>query len=305
MKLDVKLETHVILIPVVADGTNSPQMVGQAGVMVVAGDFRIDKALSHDRVGTSAHLVFVMQRPIFEHDFGRGPGKAHTLCSPRIASPIGNDPTCGMADKLPISARSAVHVIPSGFDPERFPWPWPSQSVSAHRKLQILFAGVLNEYMKGFHVLQEACARLWQKRRDFELVATGDSAGQLDPVTRLIGWQSQAELPQRIREADVLIFPTIAEEALGRTAVEAMGVGRPVIASRIGGLPFTVADGLTGLLFEPGNVGELAAKIELLLDSPGLREQMGSAGRKRFEERHLWPTIVEKEYRRLLRPLRK
>ena len=79
-----------------------------------------------------------------------------------------------------------------------------------------------------------------------------------------------------------------------------MGAARPVIASRIGGLPFTVAEGATGLLFEPGNVDDLAAKIETLLDDPAPRERMGQAARKRFEEHFTWETIIEKHYRRLL-----
>ena len=77
----------------------------------------------------------------------------------------------------------------------------------------------------------------------------------------------------------MVVVPTIAQEALGRTAVEAMGVGRPVVASRLGGLPFTVVDGATGLLCEPGNPDDLARKLEILLDDPGLRERLdGSAG---------------------------
>ncbi len=158
--------------------------------------------------------------------------------------------------------------------------------------------------MKGFRVLHTACAKLWEKRQDFEIIATSDPPGQVDPMTRFIGWQPQSELPKHLRNADFLVFPTIAEEALGRSAVEAMGVGRPVIASRIGGLPFTVTDGLTGLLFEPGNVFDLAEKIETLLDNHALRIRMGSAGRKRFQENFTWDTIIDKHYRRLFAPIR-
>lgn len=66
------------------------------------------------------------------------------------------------------------------------------------------------------------------------MIVTADpSQGPADPFIKYIGWQSQTDLPRRIREADVLVFPTVAEEGLWRTPVEAMGVGRPVIASRI------------------------------------------------------------------------
>ena len=79
----------------------------------------------------------------------------------------------------------------------------------------IFFAGLVNEYMKGFHVLHAACAKLWEKRQDFELVATADPAGQFDSMTRFVGWLSQEELPNHIRQAGFLVFPTIAEEGAG------------------------------------------------------------------------------------------
>jgi glycosyltransferase involved in cell wall biosynthesis len=198
----------------------------------------------------------------------------------------------------------AVHIVPSGFDPARFPWPWPDETQRAPGSRAIIFfAGLVEEYMKGFRVLHAAGARLWEKRQDFEIVATHDPPGQFDPMTRFVGWLSQDELPRQLRQADIVVFPTIAEEALGRTAVEAMGVGRPVIASRIGGLPFTVVEGLTGLLFEPGNDEQLASKINLLLDDPDLHEWMGQAARRRFVEEFTWDAVIEKHYRQLLRPV--
>jgi glycosyltransferase involved in cell wall biosynthesis len=195
-----------------------------------------------------------------------------------------------------------VQVVTAGMDPARFPWPWPDEPAQQTTKKvrTIFFAGLVEEWMKGFHVLHDACARLWQRRHDFELMATGDPPGSVDAFTRFVGWLSQEDLPRHLRSADMLIMPTIAQEALGRTAVEAMAVGRPVIASRIGGLPTTVADGATGLLFEPGDTADLARKIEMLLDDPDLRQRLGLAGRRRFEEYYAWPIIIERHYRPLL-----
>jgi glycosyltransferase involved in cell wall biosynthesis len=102
------------------------------------------------------------------------------------------------------------------------------------------------EAMKGFQVLHGACERLWQERQDFELVATGEPAGQIDPFTRFTGWVSQEDLPRHYHAADIVVVPTVAQEALGRTAVEAMAAGRTVVASRLGGLPFTVLMGRRG-----------------------------------------------------------
>jgi glycosyltransferase involved in cell wall biosynthesis len=61
-----------------------------------------------------------------------------------------------------------------------------------------------------------------------------------------------------------------------------------------------VADGATGLLCEPGDPADLARKLETLLDDAALRERMGLAGRRRFEDHYAWPVIIERHYRPLL-----
>ncbi len=192
-----------------------------------------------------------------------------------------------------------VHVIPSGFDPARFPWP-AAPEPEVNRPKRMLFAGLIQEPMKGFSVLHEACQHLWSQRRDFVLQATADPLGRLDEFTEFVGWQSQSDLPGTLRAADIVVCPTVAEEALGRTAVEAMGVGRPVVASRIGGLPFTVLDEATGLLCEPNDPRDLARQLGRLLDNAALRQRFGEAGRRRFESHYTWPAILTQHYRPLL-----
>ena len=194
-----------------------------------------------------------------------------------------------------------VRVVTAGMDPARFPWPPSGEpTLRTPGRITILFAGIPEEWMKGFHVLRAAGELLWRRRRDFEVIATGQAQEESDPFIRFIGWQSQETLPSYLRACDILVMPTIAQEALGRTAVEAMAAGRPVVASRIGGLPFTVLDGATGLLCEPGDPEDLAKKLETLLDSAELRERLGLAGRRRFEEHYAWPVIIERHYRPLL-----
>lgn len=195
-----------------------------------------------------------------------------------------------------------VRVVTAGMDPARFPWPFPVDKLPARTpgRFRIVFAGLTQEWMKGFHVLQAASKRLWERRRDFEVVATDTPPeGGPEPWAVYIGWQSQDALPAQLAAADIVVVPTVAQEALGRTAVEAMAVGRPVVASRLGGLPFTVADGSTGLLCEPGDPVDLATKLSTLLDDETLRARMGNAGRQRFEAHYTWPAIVGKHYRPL------
>ncbi len=200
-----------------------------------------------------------------------------------------------------------VRVVPWGMDPARFPWPpeTPSSGPSGHLpprggKATLFMAAVAGELMKGFHVAHEACRLLRQTRSDFELVVTFDPPGQIDEFTRSVGWCSQDDLPRHYRDAGICLVPTIAQEGLSRTSVEAMASGIPVIASRIGGLPYTVSDGATGLLFEPGDAADMASKIARLLDDPALARRMGLAGRRRFEEEFTWQTVIEQYYRPLL-----
>ena len=167
------------------------------------------------------------------------------------------------------------------------------------RATRLFMAAVAGETIKGYHVAHEACRILRQSRADFELVVTFDPPGPIDEFTRSVGWCSLAELPRHYREADICLVPTIAQDSLSRTSVEAMASGIPVIASRIGGLPYTVTDGVTGLLFEPGDPADLARKIGQLLDDPELRRRMGLAGRKRFEEDFVWEDVIDRYFRPL------
>lgn len=193
----------------------------------------------------------------------------------------------------------AVRVVTAGMDPARFPYPFPPDRAAPRTpgRARVLFAGLTREWMKGFAVLREAARRLRQTRDDFEVVATDDPPdGEPGGDARYVGWQAQEDLPAHLAGADVVALPTVAQEALGRTAVEAMAAGRPVVASRLGGLPFTVADEATGLLAEPGDPADLAAKLARLLDDPALRARLGAAGRRRFEDHYAWEVIVRRHY---------
>jgi len=94
----------------------------------------------------------------------------------------------------------------------------------------------------------------------------------------------------------VFVLPSIWYEGFPNTLLEAMAFAKPVICSRIGGLPEIVDDGITGLLFEPGNADDLAEKIRYLWDNPELRKKMGHAGR----EKALREYSPEKYYERLM-----
>jgi len=68
--------------------------------------------------------------------------------------------------------------------------------------------------------------------------------------------------------------------------MEALALGKPVVASDLSGIPELVRDGETGLLVPPGDAGRLADALELLLGDAGLRERLGEAGRRLVRERY-------------------
>ena len=196
-----------------------------------------------------------------------------------------------------------VEVVTWGMDPERFPSPIDEvdDPLSRHDGVfRILFAGLASESIKGAHVVREACNQLRTRRKRFELLLTDNRNGETPSHERWLGWQTQSQLPQWYHRTDVTVVPTIAPDGLSRTSVEAMAAGRPVVASRIGGLPFSVEDGRTGLLFAPGNAADLASQLERLIDDESLRTRLGQAGRREFERRFTWESVIEKQYRPLL-----
>lgn len=94
----------------------------------------------------------------------------------------------------------------------------------------------------------------------------------------------EARVFDLMNAADVLVLPSIANEDLPNVVLEAAYLGKPMVASRIAGTPEQIVDGETGLLVEPGDEPGLARAIASLAGSAELRERMGAAARRRFEE---------------------
>ena len=97
--------------------------------------------------------------------------------------------------------------------------------------------------------------------------------------------------------ADILCQVSRWEEVFGWVIAEAMAYRRPVVATRVGGIPELLTDGDTGFLVERGDVEGLATKLLTLIDNPGRRRSMGIAGRARVDERF----DLRKNVSRLLR----
>jgi glycosyltransferase involved in cell wall biosynthesis len=196
---------------------------------------------------------------------------------------------------------SRTRIIYGGADPDRF-----SPDRDAVRR-GVLFVGRVTPH-KGVDRLIEALPE------DAELRVAGAAGHDPDPPERdypsllrrlaarrrvqFLGAVPDSNLPALYRRAQVVALPSVqrtrygrdiaVSELLGLAALEAMASGTPVVASRIGGLPEVIEDRVTGFLVEPGDVGELGARLAEVLADRRLAERLGRNGRERVLETFTW-----------------
>ncbi|MBU4502983.1 MAG: glycosyltransferase family 4 protein, partial [Nanoarchaeota archaeon] len=104
------------------------------------------------------------------------------------------------------------------------------------------------------------------------------------PNVKILGFKHGEELEDLTKNAKAIVIPSELYENYPFAGLEAMAYGKPIIASRIGGIPEQVEDGVTGFLFEPFDENDLAAKIDLLNSlSKEEIEKMGRKARKKVE----------------------
>ena len=150
---------------------------------------------------------------------------------------------------------------------------------------------------KGQLLLVEAAALLKQDGVSFELVLAGDGEMRdaieaaivrhgLGNSVRITGWVDSATVRREMLEARALVLPSFAE-GLPVVIMEAMAVGRPVVTTRIAGIPELVREGVDGWLVPPGDIVELKrAMKECLQASPERLLEMGRAANERVRARH-------------------
>ncbi len=127
-------------------------------------------------------------------------------------------------------------------------------------------------------------------------------AHELGVMRRCLFLGYQEEVGRYYDAIDVLVLPS-ANEGTPVSVIEALAAARPVVATRVGGTPDVVRDGVDGFLVEPGDVDAISARLAELAGDPELRARMGAAGRERVGERYAVGRLVadtERLYRSLL-----
>lgn len=198
----------------------------------------------------------------------------------RAISSFTTDKVCRIVPEKPII------VFPTYTDIELF-LEEPDESVNPGEAM-VLFVGAL-VYLKGVHRLLEAMAevRRQQPQAHLVIIGQGDYRDQLERQVGSLGLtgavefvapMSQVALRDYMRRCRLLVLPSLSE-GLGRVLIEAMACGRPVIGTRVGGIPDLIQDGVNGYLVPPGEVAPLADRIVYLLAHPDEAAEMGARGR--------------------------
>jgi glycosyltransferase involved in cell wall biosynthesis len=188
-------------------------------------------------------------------------------------------------------ARSVL-VLENGVDLERFltiPLPAPGRLVTVRR------VGVVANLrpVKGLETVLEAAARLASAYPDvvWEVAGEGEHRAVLEQAIREKGLVDRVSLPGALVDIPaflaglaVAVLPSRAE-GMSNALLEYMAAGRPIAATAVGGNRELIRDGVDGLLVPPDDAIALAQAVGRLLDDPGLACRMGTAARRRAQER--------------------
>ncbi len=208
--------------------------------------------------------------------------RARKLCG-RIAV---SKPAMEFANK---HVPGCYDIIPNGIDLEHFsPDVSPIEGFS-DGKLNLLFVGRL-ESRKGLNYLLKAYKRIKPEIPACRLIIVGPGTrlrrryerqvrrNRLEDVT-FVGYVPYEELPRYYKTADIYCSPATGRESFGIVLLEAMAVGKPIVASNIEGYASVVTDSVDGLLVPPRDDKSLAQALISLITNESLRQQMGARGR--------------------------
>lgn len=189
--------------------------------------------------------------------------------------------------------KKNIYVMPGGVDMGSFPSQFDTMALDEKYQLQdkkiVLFTGRLISH-KGTSYLVKAAKNI---KGEVFIIGDGPEKQYLLSLVEtkklknvhLIGYLNSQELIEFYYRADVFVAPSVWDEPLGLTILEAMAARTPVIATRKGGIPLLIKDGYNGFFVEARNAGRIAEECNKLLENDELRKKIGENARKTVAEK--------------------
>lgn len=209
-------------------------------------------------------------------------------------------PTMPILSELEEHGVQRLQYLPNGVDVALFNPSYRSncwrEQVGGLEKQIVLFVSRL-VWEKDIKVLAAAYNILRAKRNDFEMVVVGDGHArqQLEammPGAHFLGYQNGCALSESYASSDIFVFPSTTE-SFGLVTLEAMASGLIPVAARVGGATEIIDEGKSGLFAKPLSAGDLADKVEWLLDNPEGRKRISRLAVQQAEE-FGWERILDR-----------
>jgi glycosyltransferase involved in cell wall biosynthesis len=207
--------------------------------------------------------------------------------------------------------RGKIHVVANGIDFDRVRISSPEAPIRLRRELGlerariVLMAARLHPE-KGYEFLLQATRLLKPRVEGLVLLIAGTGALEshyrslasslgVEDVVRFLGFRR--DLPDLMAFADVVVLPSVAE-AFGLVLAEAIYLGRPVVATRVGGIPEIVEDGVDGVLVPPSDAASLADALERVLSDASLAKRVATHGPPKIAARFSFERMM-RDYERI------
>jgi glycosyltransferase involved in cell wall biosynthesis len=221
---------------------------------------------------------------------------------------------CQFADRILVNADavrdwlvndgydpSKITIIRNGVDLSRFDA--PPEPVRLRRELGLAddtpIVAVVSRLtpLKGLEQFLEAAAAVSARMPDARFLVVGETnpahrayltelqqhAERLGMADRVIFTGLRTDVPGLLASVNVSVMPSL-NEALSNVLLESMAAGAPTVATRVGGTPEALVDGVTGLLVPPGDAPALTEAIVRMLENPSMAAQLGRAARQRIAD---------------------
>lgn len=163
------------------------------------------------------------------------------------------------------------------------------EQMEGKKKNQILFLGELGK-RKGCFDIPEICEKALEDIDDVPVILAGDGAMEelkalfkekkTEKAVRFPGWVRGTDKDKLLRESSIFLFPSY-HEGMPMAVLEAMAYGLAIVTTKVGGIPKLIEHGVSGYLYEPGDVQGMAQSVRELVANQKKRNEMGLAARQK------------------------